>query len=92
MKDDSKTQQHERFTFLPSGDAGREDHDEFMVPACDAKGHSARLNFRAPPGYGRRIDLVVSSKKTPHKTKSDVLRFCLHVGLQELERRADRDD
>ena len=57
---------------------------EFVIPASDGKGHSVKLTFRVIQAYLRRINVVISSKKFPYKTASDLLRHALHRHLDFL--------
>ena len=59
--------------------------EDFIVPAGDDRGHSSSLQARCTPAYFRRIDVVIHSRKFPFKTKSDVLRWAIHIGLKKLE-------
>ena len=71
--------------------AGDYDADDFIIPSSDEKGHSVRLGFRAPPGYSRRIDVCIASKKFPYKTSSDLLRHALDRQLKWLAKQGDLD-
>lgn len=61
------------------------DPADFIIPAHDTKGHSERLWFRCQPGHDRMADVIVGSKRFPFRTKGDLIRWCLHVGLAKLE-------
>jgi len=53
------------------------DPNEFVVPACDDKGHSGKAFCRLQPGHDRLIDVIVSTGIFPYKTKSDFIRHAL---------------
>ena len=57
---------------------------DFVIPASDDKGHNTRLQFRCNPAYMRRMDVIISSKKFPYQTTSDLLRDALHRHLNLL--------
>ena len=64
------------------------DPDEFLTSAADPKGHSERFWFRAPGGLQRQVEIIMSAKRFPYKTASDMLRHALmrHLGwLGQLE-------
>lgn len=71
---------------LKPSKAGGEDYNprDFIVPAGDNKGHNIRLHVRCNPAYGRRIDVLVSSRKFPYKTSSDLIRDAIHRHLNFL--------
>lgn len=62
------------------------DPAEFFVESTDHQGHNDQYRFRAPKGYNRRMDEIIASKKFPFVTSSDILRYCLHIGLRRLDR------
>jgi hypothetical protein len=61
------------------------DPADFVIPAQDAKGHSERFQCRLQPGDDRALDVIVGSKKFPFRTKGDVGRWAIHVGIRRLE-------
>lgn len=54
------------------------DPSEFIIPASDTKGHSARHWFRCIPAMARQVEQIIQSKKFPYRTKGDLLRHALH--------------
>lgn len=56
----------------------RPDPSEFIIPASDTKGHSARHWFRCIPAMARQVEQIIQSKKFPYRTKGDLLRHALH--------------
>lgn len=65
--------------------APKYDPADFIVPASDTKGHSERVWARLPPAMDRGLDIVVSSKHWPFRTKGDVIRWAVQRGLRTLE-------
>ena len=57
---------------------------EFLVPSHDVKGHSDRFSFRVPPWISRQVQEIVTSRKFPYKTQSDVLRHAVFDHLMRL--------
>jgi len=54
------------------------DSSEFIIPASDTKGHSARHWFRCIPAMARQVEQIIQSKNFPYRTKGDLLRHALH--------------
>ena len=67
-----------------AGSKGDYNPKDFIVPAGDDKGHNIRLQVRCIPAYSRRIDVLVSSRKFPYKTSSDLIRDAIHRHLNFL--------
>jgi hypothetical protein len=65
------------------------DSDEFIIPASDDKGHSARVNVRIPVTFEREIAVIVRSGLFPFQEESDLVRWCLAEGLRALTRMED---
>lgn len=61
------------------------DAAEFFVPSADQQGHNDQYRFRAPKGYNRRMSELLAKGKFPFKTSTDILRYCLHIGLRRLD-------
>lgn len=59
--------------------------DEFRVPANDTQGHSSRVWARIQPGHDRQLDIVVTSKWFPYRSKGDVIRHAIKRHLDWLE-------
>ena len=57
---------------------------EFIIPASDNQGHSARHWFRSNPQMSRQVEQMVSGKKFPYRTKGDLLRHALARHLRWL--------
>lgn len=64
---------------------GEYDPANFVVPASDSKGHSARAIFRLPVSMQRQVQLVRSSGLFPFGDDSDVYRWCVREGLAILD-------
>ena len=64
----------------------KREYKGFVIPASDAQGHSTKVGFRCSHAYMRRIDVIISSKKFPYKTSSDLLRHGLHLHLEYLSK------
>lgn len=64
-------------------------HEEWVVPATDAKGHSVRESVRIPPVMHRAIEVLVASKRFPYKTVGDFVRHAIYRNLFFCHRRAD---
>ena len=64
----------------------KREYKGFVIPASDAQGHSTKVGFRCNHAYVRRIDIIISSKKFPYKTSSDLLRHALHLHLDYLSK------
>lgn len=60
--------------------------DEFIVPAQDDKGHSAREWVRLQPALEADIDYILASKVFPYRTKSDLLRHAIYRHVKWLHR------
>lgn len=58
--------------------------DEFIIPATDAQGHSARAQFRCVPELERQVEEVVSAKLFPFMTKGDLYRWAVNDGVHRL--------
>lgn len=58
--------------------------EDFIVPAQDTKGQSARLWARVQPDYDRQLDVIVGQRRFPFQTKGDVVRWALKEGLKRL--------
>jgi len=57
---------------------------EYMVPAQDSHGHSAKVVIRLPPGLKRQMSIIVSRHVFPFETDTDIARWCLFVGIKAL--------
>lgn len=73
-------------SFRPSRANQESKRDTLVIPASDAQGHSVKMVFRCPPDYSRRVEEFAEHPNSPHKTRSDVLRYCLHYGLSDLQK------
>jgi len=59
-------------------------HEEFIVPATDAHGHSSRQWFTCSPGHARETDVILAAKRFPYRTKGDLFRHALDRHLSWL--------
>lgn len=57
---------------------------EWMVPATDAHGHSAKVFCRCPPGYKHQINRILQAGKFPWETESDLVRWAVHHALDAI--------
>jgi hypothetical protein len=60
--------------------------EEFLVPAQDEKGHSAREWVRLQPALEADVEFILSSKVFPYRSKSDLLRHAIYRHIQWLHR------
>lgn len=58
---------------------------DFIVPASDAKGHSARMTFRLSISMEHELTQVVNSRLFPFSDNSEVVRWCVVQGVRILE-------
>jgi len=68
----------------PSPDQDRLTEWDFVVPAKDADGHSARFNRYIQPGHRRQITILRASGLFPYKSDGDVVRHLIKRGLDWL--------
>lgn len=61
------------------------DPSEFFVPSSDEKGHNDQFRFRSLRAFTRRMNEVLASKKFPFTTATDVMRYCMWIGLKRLD-------
>jgi len=62
----------------------KREYKGFVIPARDAQGHSTKVGCRCNHAYVRRTNIVISSKKFPYKTPSDLYRHALDRHLKYL--------
>jgi len=48
--------------------------DEFFIKPTDEKGHGKKVSARITPDLGRLVEVLVSSRKFPYRTSSDLFR------------------
>ncbi len=84
MDENKKKSKNKKASFRPSDAKKSYNPKEFIVPPGDASGHSTRLQFRCSPAYGRRLDVIIHSRRFPYNTPSDILRHALHRHLDYL--------
>jgi len=65
-------------------ESGNYKEESFIIPASDAKGHSVRQGFRCTPGHDRQMNIILSSRRFPYKTKPDLLRHAMDRHLKWL--------
>lgn len=66
------------------GTGDQPNSDEFIIPASDTKGHSARCWFRTVPSMLRQVQQILDSKAFPYRTKGDIFRHALHRHMRWL--------
>jgi hypothetical protein len=59
--------------------------DEFIVPAYDLDGRYITLSLRVPPLLSQVLREIVESRSFPFRTEDDVVRWCVHHGINALE-------
>ena len=64
----------------------RIDPEEFIVPAQDDHGHSAREWVRIQPALEADMDQLLASKSFPYRTKADLLRHAVYRHIRWLHR------
>lgn len=67
----------------------KDDPGNYIIPAQDHHGHTARIACRVQPTVERQIDVVVQSKKFPFRGEGDFMRWAVWEGLKEIEKRSD---
>jgi hypothetical protein len=61
--------------------------DSYHIPSQDQRGHSDRIQFRAPSYFFDQIPKIMSHKeKFGWESDSEMFRWCLWYGMQHLER------
>lgn len=59
--------------------------DEFCLTASDEKGHSLPVSTRVAPSMAMQLDIILSSKQWPFRTKGDIVRTALIKYFKYLE-------
>lgn len=59
--------------------------EDFIVPGQDHNGNSMRVWCRVIPMLDRAVDVMFSSRKFPFKSKGDLIRWCIKLGVERLE-------
>lgn len=57
---------------------------DYIIPAKDTKGVSARAQCRVQPEVMRMIADIHQSRKYPFRVQGDLIRYCLVSGLRKL--------
>jgi hypothetical protein len=60
------------------------DLEEFLGSGQDDHGNSVRMQFRCPPVVERELEIILSSKRFPYKTPSDIVRHAVYRHLHWL--------
>lgn len=58
--------------------------EAFIVPGQDHTGQSERVFCRVTPSLAREIAVIFESRKFPFRTKGDLMRWCVKVGVERL--------
>lgn len=74
-----------RVSLRPSAQQGRQPYSEYLVPAQDHHGHSARADVRIPPTMAEDVERLVTKGPFPFKTKADLYRWAIWRGLTTLQ-------
>lgn len=65
---------------------------DFLVPARDSQGQSAKLVLHIPRSMARTIHVLIHKRIFPFETPADIGRWCLSKGMKSLEKMAgDRE-
>lgn len=66
---------------------------EYSVPSHDERGHGTKVSATVSPAMKRAMEVTVSKQIVPEfSTEGDLIRWCLYLGLGELDKRwKDRD-
>lgn len=59
--------------------------EDFIIPGQDAQGNSVRVWCRIMPLLDRAVDILFASRKFPFKSKGDLIRWCIKVGVDRLD-------
>lgn len=62
---------------------------EFLIPAQDAHGHTARVLVRVPPALKNAIAVILASGKYPFHTESDFARLAIYKCVQWINSLGD---
>lgn len=65
-------------------EAPRYRSDDYLIPATDSAGRSARAQCKVPPLLAREMAEIITSRRFPFRTDSDIVRWCLMFGLNHL--------
>jgi hypothetical protein len=65
------------------------DPADFIVPAKDTRGESARVWCRIQPGHDRALDVLLNSRRFPFRTKGDIVRWAVARAIRSLEQMED---
>lgn len=57
---------------------------EYVIPASDTQGHSARHYCRTIPQMARQVEQIVASRTFPYRTKGDLIRHAIHRHVRWL--------
>lgn len=64
---------------------GKYPPEAFIIPGQDQNGNSVREWCRVVPLLDRAMDILFASRKFPFKSKGDLMRWCIKVGVERLE-------
>ena len=59
--------------------------ESFIIPGQDNNGNSVRVWCRVIPLLERSMDILFASHKFPFKSKGDLMRWCIKMGVERLE-------
>lgn len=59
--------------------------DQFLIPGQDQNGQSVRIYCRVVPLLERAIEVIHGNHKFPFKSKGDLMRWCVKVGVEKLD-------
>ncbi len=65
---------------------GKYDPADFNVPPELEKGRSSRIQAYIQSGHDRALNVIARSGVFPFEKDTDVIRWCIKVGLEELDR------
>jgi hypothetical protein len=65
----------------------RDADEEYFVSASDSKGHNERIQLRVQPRHMTALQRIKDEKRFPFETISDIARWCIDKGIEELNQR-----
>jgi hypothetical protein len=63
---------------------GREQEQQYVIPATNTRGNSVRAQCRCSPELMRQLVDLVASRKFPFRTVGDLIRYCIAVQAKRL--------
>lgn len=82
----------QRVSTKPSHAGAAHPFSEYMVLPSDSQGRSASISFGAPPAFQRLAATIRDRGTMPFELSSDVFRWAVFFGLEELARRSENKE